>query len=143
LRIDVQLAEDGEEGIVRAWETYRGNDWGNKGEVVQVKEGSKGRGFELRAIGGKNYFMERPQCESHFANSVHRSALTYSSLGLCYPQEPHDSYGSRQSGSHGGHAEAHGQQYVIIHTRDKTCTNKIQWTLKCAPNSRPSERAAP
>ncbi|KAL5617271.1 hypothetical protein FOBRF1_006019 [Fusarium oxysporum] len=61
LRIDVQLAEDGEEGIVRAWETYRGNDWGNKGEVVQVKEGSKGRGFELRAIGGKNYFMERPQ----------------------------------------------------------------------------------
>ncbi|KAF5238601.1 hypothetical protein FANTH_10240 [Fusarium anthophilum] len=39
LRIDVQLAEDGEEGIVRAWETYRGNDWGNKGEVVQVKEG--------------------------------------------------------------------------------------------------------
>ncbi|KAG7437299.1 ER membrane protein complex subunit 7 [Fusarium oxysporum f. sp. raphani] len=30
-------------------------------EVVQVKEGSKGRGFELRAIGGKNYFMERPQ----------------------------------------------------------------------------------
>ncbi|KAF4415087.1 er membrane complex subunit [Fusarium acutatum] len=61
LRIDVQLAEDGEEGIVRAWETYRGNDWGNKGEAVQVKEGSKGRGFELRAIGGKNYFMERPQ----------------------------------------------------------------------------------
>jgi|SRR6478752_8295326 hypothetical protein len=67
LRIDVQLAEDGEEGIVRAWETYRGNDWGNKGEVVQVKEGSKGRGFELRAIGGKNYFMERPQCESRFS----------------------------------------------------------------------------
>ncbi|KAF4448866.1 er membrane protein complex subunit [Fusarium austroafricanum] len=59
LRIDVQL-EDGE-GIVRAWETYRGNDWANKGEVVQVKEGSKGRGFELRATGGKNYFMERPQ----------------------------------------------------------------------------------
>jgi len=61
LRIDVQLEEGGEEGIVRAWETYRGNDWNNKGEVVSVKEGSKGRGFEVRAIGGKNYFMERPQ----------------------------------------------------------------------------------
>ncbi|KAF4969396.1 hypothetical protein FSARC_3378 [Fusarium sarcochroum] len=61
LRIDVQLAEGGDEGIVHAWETYRGNDWANKGEVVQVKEGSKGRGFELRALGGKNYFMERPQ----------------------------------------------------------------------------------
>ncbi|KAJ0148477.1 hypothetical protein HZ326_8885, partial [Fusarium oxysporum f. sp. albedinis] len=34
---------------------------------VQVKEGSKGRGFELRAIGGKNYFMERPQSVSVFA----------------------------------------------------------------------------
>ncbi|KAM0224696.1 hypothetical protein ACHAQD_002277 [Fusarium lateritium] len=61
LRIDVQLSEDGEEGIVRAWETFRGNDWNNKGEVVSVKEGSKGRGFEVRAIGGKNYFMDRPQ----------------------------------------------------------------------------------
>ncbi|KAJ4261447.1 hypothetical protein NW762_006872 [Fusarium torreyae] len=61
LRIDVQLAEGGDEGIVQAWETYRGNDWANKGEVIQVREGSKGRGFELRALGGKNYFMERPQ----------------------------------------------------------------------------------
>ncbi|RGP62830.1 er membrane complex subunit [Fusarium longipes] len=61
LRIDVQLEESGDEGIVRAWETFRGNDWNNKGEVVSVKEGSKGRGFEIRAIGGKNYFMERPQ----------------------------------------------------------------------------------
>ncbi|KAF5238583.1 hypothetical protein FAUST_5440 [Fusarium austroamericanum] len=61
VRIDVQLEEGGEEGIVRAWETFRGNDWNNKGEIVHVKEGSKGRGFEVRAIGGKNYFMERPQ----------------------------------------------------------------------------------
>lgn len=66
LRIDVQLSEDGEEGVVRAWETFRGNDWNNKGEVVSVKEGSKGRGFEVRAIGGKNYFMDRPQCELIF-----------------------------------------------------------------------------
>ncbi|KAF4974735.1 hypothetical protein FZEAL_8405 [Fusarium zealandicum] len=57
LRIDVQA----DENVVQAWETFRGNDWGNKGEVVPVKDGSKGRGFEIRALGGKNYFMERPQ----------------------------------------------------------------------------------
>lgn len=65
------------------------------------------------------------------------------SLGLCYPQEPHDPYGSRQSGSHGGHAEAHGQQYVTIHPRKQIYANEIQWTLKCAPSSRPSEKTAP
>ncbi|KAF5019060.1 hypothetical protein F66182_8952 [Fusarium sp. NRRL 66182] len=61
LRIDVQFAEGAEDGLVQAWETFRGNDWANKGEAVPAKEGSKGRGFEVRAIGGKNYFMERPQ----------------------------------------------------------------------------------
>ncbi|KAM5342930.1 hypothetical protein ACJ41O_013896 [Fusarium nematophilum] len=61
LRIDVVEAVDAaEQEVVRAWETFRGNDWGNKGEVVPVREGSKGRGFEVRALGGKNYFMERP-----------------------------------------------------------------------------------
>ncbi|KAF4991751.1 hypothetical protein FDECE_13927 [Fusarium decemcellulare] len=61
LRIDIQAADGAEDEIVQAWETFRGNDWGNKGEVVPVREGSKGRGFEVRALGGKNYFMERPQ----------------------------------------------------------------------------------
>ncbi|WAO83233.1 DUF2012 domain-containing protein [Fusarium falciforme] len=61
LRIDIQVVEGAEHDVVQAWETFRGNDWGNKGEVVPVKEGSKGRGFEVRAIGSKNYFMERPQ----------------------------------------------------------------------------------
>ncbi|KAK7413576.1 hypothetical protein QQX98_007511 [Neonectria punicea] len=56
LRLDV--AADG--GPVQAWETYRGNDWANKGEAVPVREGSAGRGVDLRALGSKSYFMERP-----------------------------------------------------------------------------------
>ncbi|KAJ4173298.1 hypothetical protein NW754_012303 [Fusarium falciforme] len=42
LRIDIQVVEGAEHDVVQAWETFRGNDWGNKGEVVPVKEGSKG-----------------------------------------------------------------------------------------------------
>lgn len=58
LRIDV-----GAGGEVAAWDTFRGNDWGNKGEAIAVKEGSVGRGVEVRALGPKNYFVERPKCE--------------------------------------------------------------------------------
>lgn len=58
LRIDVGL-----NGDMKAWETYRGNDWANKGEEYPILEGSMGRGVELRFIGAKNYFAERPKCE--------------------------------------------------------------------------------
>lgn len=58
LRIDVDA-----EGAVQAWETFRGNEWDNKGEALAVREGSVGKGVEVRALGGKNYFAERPKCE--------------------------------------------------------------------------------
>ncbi|KAK2003100.1 O-acetylhomoserine ami [Colletotrichum falcatum] len=55
LRLDVAA-----DGSLSAWETYRGNDWDNRGEVYTAKdfEGG-GKGFEVRVLGGKNYFMER------------------------------------------------------------------------------------
>ncbi|KAK0385870.1 hypothetical protein NLU13_7047 [Sarocladium strictum] len=56
LRVDV--LPDGE---IKAWETFRGGDWGNKGEELGVKEGGGGKGVELRALGPKTYFMERPK----------------------------------------------------------------------------------
>lgn len=62
LRVDV--GPDAPEGAVAAWETFRGNDWANKGEALPVKHGSAGSGFELRHLGGKNYFLERPGCTS-------------------------------------------------------------------------------
>ncbi|KAB5585983.1 hypothetical protein GE09DRAFT_47433 [Coniochaeta sp. 2T2.1] len=60
LRVDV-VAEttqgDGkEEEVVKVWETFRGNDWDNKGEQVQ----KDGVGYyEVRVLGVKGYFMER------------------------------------------------------------------------------------
>ncbi|KAM3456158.1 hypothetical protein NHJ6243_008306 [Beauveria neobassiana] len=67
LRVDVvggdgEEKKEEEEEAVQAWETYRGNDWGNKGEALVLKQGSDGtQGFEVRALGRKGYFMERPK----------------------------------------------------------------------------------
>ncbi|KAM3558754.1 hypothetical protein MY1884_003823 [Beauveria asiatica] len=63
LRVDVgEEKGEGEAVVVQAWETYRGNDWGNKGEALVLKQGSDGtQGFEVRALGRKGYFMERPK----------------------------------------------------------------------------------
>lgn len=59
LRVDV--SDDGE---VKAWQTFRGNEWANKGEEVPVKvEGATWRGLSVTALGGKLFFMERPACE--------------------------------------------------------------------------------
>lgn len=51
---------------VEVWQTFRGNEWGNKGEVVQVQDvnvDGKVYGFEVRVGGGKEYFLERSGCE--------------------------------------------------------------------------------
>ncbi|KAK0740231.1 hypothetical protein B0T18DRAFT_290398, partial [Schizothecium vesticola] len=54
LRVDVDLVDGA--GVVKAWETYRGNEWGNRGEGVPLT----GDGvLEVRVLGGKGYFSER------------------------------------------------------------------------------------
>lgn len=63
LRVDV--GED--ETAVQAWETFRGNDWANTGEALAVRSGSDGSaGFEVRSLGRKGYFTERPKCRFLF-----------------------------------------------------------------------------
>lgn len=62
LRIDISGEE--EDAKVEAWETFRGNDWENKGEALALRRGSDGSsGFEVRALGRKSYFLERPTCK--------------------------------------------------------------------------------
>jgi hypothetical protein len=77
LRVDITEVAAGV--VVEAWETFRGNDWGNKGERLLVKEGSAGKGVELRAVGTKNYYAERPKCKLITPN---RSALSADSATL-------------------------------------------------------------
>lgn len=61
LRVDV-LGE----GEVEAWRTFRGNEWGNKGEKMVVSREGEGecvRVEGLRALGGKEYFIQRQGCK--------------------------------------------------------------------------------
>lgn len=44
---------------VVAWETFRGNDWDNKGEAVAVTDGL----LEMRLRFAKSFYMERSSCE--------------------------------------------------------------------------------
>ncbi|KAH9908056.1 hypothetical protein F4778DRAFT_777422 [Xylariomycetidae sp. FL2044] len=43
---------------VKAWETYRGNDWGNKGEEVKPAASATGA-FPVRVLGPKVFYTER------------------------------------------------------------------------------------
>lgn len=70
LRVDVLPSESGagekggkagEQMVVKAWETYRGNDWENKGQEVARSGGEHAR-FAVRALGPKEYFVERGSC---------------------------------------------------------------------------------
>ncbi|KAE9372128.1 hypothetical protein N431DRAFT_482981 [Stipitochalara longipes BDJ] len=63
LRVDVhQIAPDvigldGQE--VQVWGTFRGNEWSNKGEVVQAQREDGIWTFDVRVQVGKDYFIER------------------------------------------------------------------------------------
>lgn len=52
---------------VRVWETFRGNEWENKGEEVRGLATGAGAGaaaaFPVRVLGAKAYFVERGSCE--------------------------------------------------------------------------------
>ncbi|KKA31171.1 hypothetical protein TD95_002272 [Thielaviopsis punctulata] len=54
--VRVDVSDKG--AVVGAWETFRGNEWDNKGEVVPGME--KGR-FELRVLGQRDFYLERPK----------------------------------------------------------------------------------
>lgn len=52
---------DGRGELVQVWQTFRGNEWDNKGEMRGV-----GRGrvvAEVRAVAGKEYYQERSGCK--------------------------------------------------------------------------------
>lgn len=51
-----------EEGVrLRVWETFRGNDWENKGE--EIRPAVVGGAFPVKVLGSKVYYTERGSCE--------------------------------------------------------------------------------
>jgi hypothetical protein len=69
LRIDVSV-EEAVEGsgdkkeMVRAWQTFFGNEWDNKGE--SRGEGGNGLVVEVKPLAPKRYYQERSGCEYLF-----------------------------------------------------------------------------
>lgn len=63
LRIDVSVedAGDGKKEVVRAWQTFLGNEWDNKGE--SRGEGGSGLVIEARPVVEKYFFQERQGCK--------------------------------------------------------------------------------
>jgi len=60
MRVDVHAAGPDASEKVEAWGTFRGHDWSNKGEIMEVRTTDKGaKMFEARALMPKNYYTER------------------------------------------------------------------------------------
>ncbi|KAF2718551.1 hypothetical protein K431DRAFT_287570 [Polychaeton citri CBS 116435] len=58
LRIDVSAGADGLSEKVEAWQTFRGNDWDNKGQQYGSSD-SGTLNIDVRAIGVKDYYQPR------------------------------------------------------------------------------------
>lgn len=73
MRVDVELspeeqAKDNirlgwEQGDIAVWQTFRGNEWGNKGELLGREKGMLG--VVIRVLGEKKFYEERSGCEFH------------------------------------------------------------------------------
>ncbi len=116
LRIDVTVEEavegSGEKKeMIRAWQTFLGNEWDNKGE--SRGEGGNGLVIEARPVGTKYFYQERQGCKLAFATMCRGiTLLTCRSLTAVVLEEPHDSYGGRLHGPPLRHAKVDGEQYV-------------------------------
>jgi len=92
LRLDVVVPRESAEVKVGAWETFRGNDWDNKGPAVPVTTaGAGGNGgtgtvvmVDVRVVGAKGYFMERSSCTFLFVLFV------FPGSALCMAEEEID-----------------------------------------------------
>ncbi|KAL7808871.1 hypothetical protein V8C26DRAFT_423315 [Trichoderma gracile] len=93
LRVDVDVGADGEVKV-QAWETYRGNEWGNKGEEVPVRSEGATRSLAVKAAGPKIFFVERTKCD----------------FGVEHSQKSHDPDGSGHDGHCLWHALLDGKQ---------------------------------
>lgn len=70
LRVDVEESKDTDNlEEVQVWETFRGNEWENKGRKVPIRIEGQGKNkiyhFEVQSLATKKYIIERPGCASY------------------------------------------------------------------------------
>ena len=111
LRIDVVLEETVEgsgehKEIIRAWQTFLGNEWDNKGEARG--EGGNGLVIETRPAVFKYFYQERQGCK--FVPNEHTIAnLNRTSCPAVIPEESYDTHGHLFHGSHLRYAQVDGK----------------------------------
>lgn len=60
LRVDVTSQEGSSQHSISAWQTFRGNEWSNKGpQYGSSQEGEDSLGIDVRPIGEKQFYQER------------------------------------------------------------------------------------
>ena len=70
---------------VNVWGTFRGNEWNNKGEVVQAQKEEDIWTFGVKVQGGKDYFIERAGCEIQISLLRSRLVVTWLTIGIVSP----------------------------------------------------------
>lgn len=120
LRVDI--GADG--SVLGVWEMFRGNGWENKGlEKFTATASSQGDlvTVDARALGKKEFFEQRPKCESFhppFFTPIlpwlleHIANYDDYSLSPFPLQKPNDSTGGCRSRDYLRNAIPHGQQFV-------------------------------
>jgi hypothetical protein len=108
LRIDVTVEETVEgsgekKEMIRAWQTFIGNEWDNKGEGRG--EGGNGLVVEVKPMGQKNYYQDRGGCEyPKSRTTLWGSMINKSSLSTLVSEESNDFDGPFLYGPHLWHA---------------------------------------
>ena len=69
-------AAAGQTAGIRVWETFRGNEWENKGEEVRRLPGSSAAAFPVRVLGSKTYYVERGSCKCSVPRHPSSASLT-------------------------------------------------------------------
>jgi hypothetical protein len=88
LRVDVREAvvdEAGSDKEVNVWGTFRGNEWNNKGEVVQAQKEEDIWTFGVKVQGGKDYFIERAGCKIQISLLRSRLVVTWLTIAIVSP----------------------------------------------------------
>ena len=121
LRVDVtRIGGDGGEKKVEVWQTFRGHEWGNKGE--KLGDGNGGVRVKVQVLGERRFYEERKGCECARSTADEgttepeerdlNSADEWMACSLAHDPaaEPDDLDGPGGHGGAGRHAQALGKQ---------------------------------
>ena len=64
MRVDVFV--DDSKKRVGVWQTFRANEWDNKGEVLGEASAEDGLRVDVQVLGGRNVYEQRGGCEFSF-----------------------------------------------------------------------------